>query len=56
MKASSGCFVIEQTLSTIMGRMPVTDWKQWTMDRPNWIQGTVKNAFEKLTEQNWKKH
>jgi hypothetical protein len=28
----------EQSLTTIMGRVPAADWKQWDMDRPNWYK------------------
>lgn len=41
----------EQSLTTIMGRVPGADWKQWDMDRPNWMQGTVEPAFKEYAKQ-----
>jgi hypothetical protein len=40
----------EKSITTIMGRMPAGDWKQWAMDWPNWIQGAVDPRFEKFVE------
>jgi hypothetical protein len=42
--------LLKTTLSIIIGRMLVTDWKQWAIEKPNWIQGTVEQAIEKLLE------
>ncbi len=47
--------VNEQSLATIMGRMPATDWKQWVMDRLYWVKDPkIPSAFEKFVEQKWK--
>jgi hypothetical protein len=34
--------------------MSAADWKQWAMDRPNWIQRTIQSGFEKFVEQECK--
>jgi hypothetical protein len=46
--------VKQVSLATIMERMPAVSWKQWPMDRPNWIKGTVELAVKKCLEQKWK--
>ncbi len=38
----------EQSLVTIMGRMPAVDRKQWATGRPDLITGTVESALEKF--------
>jgi hypothetical protein len=44
----------KQSLATIIGRMSAPDWKQWAMDRQNWIQHTIQSAFDKFVEQECK--
>ncbi len=41
----------EQTLSSIMGKMPVVDWKQWVMKRPLWVKYKIEMAFGRFIEQ-----
>ncbi len=42
--------VNKQSRTTIMGRKSAMDWKYWGRNRPNWIQGIVEGAFEKVVE------
>jgi hypothetical protein len=28
----------DQTIPSIMGKMPYTDWKEWATRRPEWMQ------------------
>jgi hypothetical protein len=36
----------EQSLTTIMGRKPATDWKQWAMDRTNFSSAKLKTISD----------
>jgi hypothetical protein len=41
----------EQTILSIMGRMPPADWKQLAVDRLNWVRGNIEEAFKVFLEQ-----
>jgi hypothetical protein len=45
--------VNDQTLPSIMARMPLGDWKQWAKERPKWIQENLERAFWKFMDQKW---
>ncbi len=44
----------DQTLTAIMARLPLGDWKQWAKERPQWIQGSLEDAFWKFVDQKWR--
>jgi hypothetical protein len=44
----------DQTLPSIMARIPLGDWKQWAKERPQWIHGSLEEAFWKFIDQNWR--
>ncbi len=41
----------DQTLQSIMGWMPLSDWKQWAKERPIWVGGVVEDAFWAFVDQ-----
>jgi hypothetical protein len=45
-----GLLVNDQTIPRIMGKMPYTDWKEWTTRRPEWMQEDLGSAFEGFVE------
>jgi hypothetical protein len=44
----------EQTLQSMMGRMPNSDWKQWAKERPTWIQQNVAEVVWRFVYQKWR--
>jgi hypothetical protein len=36
-----GLLINNQTIPKIMGKMPYTDWREWTTRRPDWMQQDV---------------
>jgi hypothetical protein len=48
-----GLLINDQTIPRIMGKMPYTDWKEWAMRRPDWLQQDVTAAFEGFVERKW---
>jgi hypothetical protein len=44
----------DQTLPSILARIPMGDWKQWAKERPTWIGGPVEDAFWAFIDQKWK--
>jgi hypothetical protein len=36
-----------------MGKMPYTDWKEWAMRRPEWMQEDLGPTFEKFLKRKW---
>ncbi len=46
--------VNEQTLPGILAKMPASDWKQWTKERPAWIGGILEDAFWAFIDQKWR--
>jgi hypothetical protein len=36
-----------------MGKMPYTDWREWSTRRPDWLQQDVTTAFEGFVERKW---
>ncbi len=43
-----------QTIASIMRKMPQTDWKQWATSRPEWMWEEIEEAFERFVEQKWR--
>ncbi len=31
----------DQTLPSILAKMPLNDWRQWAKERPTWMRGAV---------------
>ncbi len=46
--------ITEQTLSSIMGKMPSVDWKQWAVGRLIWLRDERGVALESFMEQKWR--
>jgi hypothetical protein len=44
----------DQMIPKILGKMPFSDWKEWTIKRPKWIRGDLSMAFEAYVEKKWK--
>jgi hypothetical protein len=40
----------EQTLPSIMEKMPAADWQQGAINRPTWVKEEVEVAFRKFVE------
>jgi hypothetical protein len=49
-----GRLINDQTLSSILSRMPPMDWRQWARERPNWIRETTEEAFWNFVDQKWR--
>jgi hypothetical protein len=43
-----------QTLLSILAKMPANNWRQWTKERPAWIWGMVEEAFWTFIDQKWR--
>jgi hypothetical protein len=37
--------VNDQTLPSILAKMPPTDWCQWARERPTWMREAIEEAF-----------
>jgi hypothetical protein len=44
----------DQTLPSILVKMPANDWRQWAKERPTWIRGAVEEAFWTFVDQKWR--
>jgi hypothetical protein len=44
----------DETLPSIMGRMLLSDWKQWAKERPMWTGCVVEDAFWTFVDQKWR--
>jgi hypothetical protein len=44
----------DQTLPSILTKMPANDWRQWAKERPTWIRGAVEEAFWTFVDQKWR--
>jgi hypothetical protein len=44
----------DQTLPSILAKMPPNDWRQWAKERSTWIRGAVEEAFWAFVDQKWR--
>ncbi len=44
----------DQTLPSILAKMPPTDWHQWAKERPVWMREAIKEAFWNFVDQKWR--
>jgi hypothetical protein len=44
----------DQTLPSILAKMPPNDWRQWAKERPMWMRGAVEEAFWAFVDQRWR--
>jgi hypothetical protein len=44
----------DQTIPKIMSKMPPTDWKEWAIRRPDWVDQDTAVAFEEFIEGKWR--
>ncbi len=43
-----------QTLLSILAKMPPNDWRQWAKERPTWIREAIEEAFWSFVDQKWR--
>ncbi len=43
----------DQTLPSVLARMPPADWRQWARERPNWMREATEEAFWNFVDQKW---
>jgi hypothetical protein len=43
-----------QTLPSILAKMPPNDWRQWARERPTWMREAIKEAFWAFVDQKWR--
>jgi hypothetical protein len=46
--------VNDQTLPSILAKMPPNDWRQWARERPTWMREAVEEAFWSFMDQKWR--
>jgi hypothetical protein len=46
--------VNDQTLPSILTKMPPNDWRQWARERPTWMREAIEEAFWSFVDQKWK--
>jgi hypothetical protein len=44
----------DQTLPSILAKMPPNDWRQWARERPMWMRDAVEKAFWAFVDQIWR--
>jgi hypothetical protein len=44
----------DQTLPSILAKMPPNDWRQWAKERPTWMRGAVEEAFWAFVDHRWR--
>ncbi len=49
-----GRLVNDQTLPSILAKMPPSDWRQWVKERPSWMRGAIEEAFWSFVDQKWR--
>jgi hypothetical protein len=49
-----GCLINDQTLPSILAKMPPTDWRQWAKERPVWMREAIEEAFWNFVDQKWR--
>ncbi len=43
----------DQTLPSILVKMPPTDWRQWAKERLVWMREAIEEAFWNFMDQKW---
>ncbi len=43
-----------QTLPSILAKMPPSDWCQWARERPTWMREAIEEAFWNFVDQKWR--
>jgi hypothetical protein len=46
--------VNDQTLPSILAKMPPSDWRQWARERPTWMREAIEEAFWSFVDQKWR--
>jgi hypothetical protein len=46
--------VNDQTLPSILAKMPPSDWRQWARERPSWMREAIEEAFWNFVDQKWR--
>jgi hypothetical protein len=46
--------VNDQTLPSILAKMPPLDWGQWAKERPTWMREAIEEAFWNFIDQKWR--
>jgi hypothetical protein len=46
--------VNDQTLPSILAKMPSNDWRQWARERPTWMREAIEEAFWSFVDQKWR--
>ncbi len=46
--------VNDQTLPSILAKMPPTDWRQWAREWPTWMREAIEEAFWNFVDQKWR--
>ncbi len=49
-----GRLINDQTLPSILAKMPLTDWRQWAKERPAWMREAIEEAFWNFVDQKWR--
>ncbi len=44
----------DQTLPSVLAKMPSNDWRQWVRERPTWMRGAIEEAFWAFMDQKWR--
>jgi hypothetical protein len=43
-----------QTLPSILAKMPPSDWRQWARERPTWMREAIEEVFWNFVDQKWR--
>jgi hypothetical protein len=46
--------VNDQTLPSILAKMPPNDWRQWARERPTWMREAIEEAFWSFVDLKWR--
>jgi hypothetical protein len=46
--------VNDQTLPSILTKMPPTDWRQWAREQPTWMREAIEEVFWNFVDQKWR--
>jgi hypothetical protein len=46
--------VNDQTLPSILAKMPPSDWRQWAREWPSWMREAIEEAFWNFVDQKWR--
>jgi hypothetical protein len=44
----------DQTLPSILAKMPPNNWRQWAWERPTWMREAIEEAFWGFIDQKWR--